>query len=98
MYSDCFFLTDRCVVISCLLISLVMLIDTYRSMTVRFTLPTTRGFLLSLLSLSSRLFTVKENLWDQGNLYPILILKMHSAQLGLAVISLISLLLKRDFN
>ena len=45
--------TDRCIVIGCLLIDLVMIIDTYRSMIVRFTLPATRGFLLSLLSHSS---------------------------------------------
>ena len=54
----------RCVVIGCLLIDLVMLIDTYRSMIVRFASPATRG-LLSPLSLSS-LFAAKENLWDQG--------------------------------
>ena len=43
-------LTDRCVVIGCLLINLMMLIDTYRSMIVRFAAPATRGFLLPLLS------------------------------------------------
>ena len=42
---------------------LVMLIDTYHSMIVRFASPATRGFLSSLLS---PLFTAKENLWDQG--------------------------------
>ena len=42
----------RCVVIGCLLIDLVMLIDTYRSMIVRFALPATRGFRSPLLSLS----------------------------------------------
>ena len=45
--------TDRCIVIGCLLIDLVMMIDTNRSMIVRFVLPATRGFLLSLLSHSS---------------------------------------------
>ena len=45
----------RCVVIGCLLIDLVMLIDSYRSMIVRFTSPATRGFLLPLLSLVSSL-------------------------------------------
>ena len=34
----------RCVIIGCLLIDLVMLIDTYHSIIVRFALPTTRGF------------------------------------------------------
>ena len=63
-YSDWLLLTG--VVIGCLLINLVMLIDTYRSMIVRFTSPTTRGFLSPLLSLSS-LFAAKENLWDQGS-------------------------------
>ena len=44
-----------------------MLIDSYRSMILRFALPATRGFLSQLLSLSlSRLFAAKENLWDQG--------------------------------
>ena len=42
----------RCVVIGCLLIDLVMLIDSYRSMIVRFASPATRGFLSPLLSLS----------------------------------------------
>ena len=50
-----------------MLTDLVMLIDSYRSMIVRFASPATRGFLSPLLSLSSRLFAVKENLWDQGN-------------------------------
>ena len=44
--------TDRCVVIGCLLIDLMMLIDNYRSMIVRFASPATRGFLSPLLSLS----------------------------------------------
>ena len=57
----------RCVVIGCLLINLVMLIDSYHSMIVRFAPPATRGFFSLLLSLSlSGLFAVKENLWDQG--------------------------------
>ena len=42
----------RCVIIGCLLIDLVMLIDSYRSMIVRFASPATRGFLSPLLSLS----------------------------------------------
>ena len=48
MYSDWLLLTDRCIVIGCLLIESL---DTYSSMTVRFTSPATRGFLLPLLSL-----------------------------------------------
>ena len=51
-YSDWLSLTDRRVVIGCLLIDLVMLIDTYRTMIVRFAVRATRGFLLPLLSLS----------------------------------------------
>ena len=52
-YSDWLLLTDRCVVvIGCLLIDLVMLIDSYRSMIVRFASPAARGFLSPLLSLS----------------------------------------------
>ena len=43
----------RYVVIGCLLIDVMMLIDTYRSMIVRFASPATRGFLSPLLSLSS---------------------------------------------
>ena len=42
----------RCVFIGCSLIDLVVLIDNYRSTIVRFALPTTRGFLSPLLSLS----------------------------------------------
>ena len=42
----------RCAIIGCLLINLEMLIDTYRSMIVRFASPATRGFLSPLLSLS----------------------------------------------
>ena len=38
--------------IGCLLIDLVVLIDTYRSMIVRCASPATRGFLSPLLSLS----------------------------------------------
>ena len=49
IYSDWLVLTDRCVVIGCLLIDSR---DTYRSMIVRFASPTTRGFLLLFLSLS----------------------------------------------
>ena len=64
-YSDWLSLTDKCVVIGCLLINLIMLLDTYRSMIVRFASPATRGLLLPLLSLSC-LFTSKENLWGQG--------------------------------
>ena len=60
--------TDRCVVIGCLLIDLVILIDTYRSMIVRFASPATRGFLSPLLPSMSRLFVAKRNLWDQGRL------------------------------
>ena len=41
-----------CVVIGCLLIDLVVLIDSYRSMIMRFASPATRGFLSPLLSLS----------------------------------------------
>ena len=48
-YSDWLLLTDRCIVIGCLLIDSC---DTYRSMIVRFALPTNRRFLLLLLSLS----------------------------------------------
>ena len=46
--------TDRCVVIGCLLINVMMLIiiDTYHSMIMRFALSATRGFLSPLLSLS----------------------------------------------
>ena len=66
-YSHWVLLTDRCVVIGCLLIDLMMLIDTYHSMIVRFTSSTTRHFLLPLLSLPS-LFAGKVNLWDQGKL------------------------------
>ena len=43
----------RCVIIGCLLIDLVMLIESCRSMIVRFPLPTTRGFLSPLLFLLS---------------------------------------------
>ena len=57
----------RCVVIGCLLIDLVMLIDSHHSIIIRFALPATRGFLSPLLSLSSCLFAAKENLWDQGS-------------------------------
>ena len=63
-YSDWLLLTDRCVVIGCLLIDLIMLIGTYRSMIVRFALPATRGFLSPLLCLWSCLFAGKENLWE----------------------------------
>ena len=57
----------RCVVIGCLLIDLVMLTDSYRSMIVRFASWVTRGFLSPLLCLSlDILFVAKENLWDQG--------------------------------
>ena len=51
-----------------LLVNLVMLIDSYCSMIVRFTSFATIGFLSSVLSLSClvRLFVVKENLWYQG--------------------------------
>ena len=50
-YSDWLMLTDRCVVIGCLLINSC---DTYRSMIVRFASPTTRGFSRCFeLSLSS---------------------------------------------
>ena len=41
MFADWLLLTDRCVVIGCLLIDSL---DTYRSMIVRFTLLATRGF------------------------------------------------------
>ena len=62
-YSDWLLLTDTCAVIGCLLIDLMMLIDTYL-MIVRLhrTLPEvfSRCFFLSLLSL------MKENLWDLG--------------------------------
>ena len=48
-----------------LVIDLVMLIDSYRSMIVRFTSWVTRGFLSPLLCLSlDILFVAKENLWD----------------------------------
>ena len=62
-------ITDRCVVIGCLLIDLVILIDSYRSMIVTFASPVTRGF-LSLLDFPSlsRLFAAKGNLWDQGTM------------------------------
>ena len=50
MYSDWLMLTDRCVVIGCLLI---VSRDTYRSMIVRFASPATRGFLSLLLFLTS---------------------------------------------
>ena len=40
-YSDWLSLTDRCVVIGCLLINLIMLIDTNRSMIARFASPAT---------------------------------------------------------
>ena len=47
---------------------LVMLIDSYRSMIVRFAVRVTRGFLSPLLCLSlDILFMAKENLWDQGS-------------------------------
>ena len=49
MYSDWLVLTDRCVVIVCLLIDSR---DTYHSMIVRFASPATRGFLSPLLSVS----------------------------------------------
>ena len=62
-YPDWLLLTDRCVVIGCLLINSC---DTYRSMIVRFASLATRGFLSPLLSLLSHLFAMKENLWDQG--------------------------------
>ena len=53
----------RCVVIGCL-------IDSYRSMIVRFASRVTRGFLSPLLCLSlDILFAVKENVWDQGMLF-----------------------------
>ena len=56
----------RCVVIGGLLIDLVMLIDAYRSMIVRFTSPATRGFLSPLLSLSNCLSLRGERKpWDQ---------------------------------
>ena len=51
VYSYWLLLTERCVVIGCLLIDLMMLIDTYRSIIVRFASPGTRGFLSLLLSL-----------------------------------------------
>ena len=47
--SDWLMLTDRCVVIGCLLIDSC---DTYHSMVVRFASPATRGFLSPLLSFS----------------------------------------------
>ena len=54
MYSDWLLLTDRFVVIGCLLgVNIVHHMIDYRSMIERFTLPATRGFLLPLLSLSS---------------------------------------------
>ena len=44
-----------------------MLIDSYRSMIVRFASRVTRGFLSPLLCLSlDILFVAKENVWDQG--------------------------------
>ena len=49
-----------CVVIGCLLVDLVMLIDTYRSMIVRF--APRAGF----LSFLSRLFAAQKTLWHQG--------------------------------
>ena len=58
-----------CNVIGYLLIDLVVLIDSYRSMIVRFASRVTRGFLSPLLCLSlDILFAAKENLWDQGTL------------------------------
>ena len=57
-----------CVIIGCLLIDLVMLIDTHHSMIVRFKSPATRGF-LSSLSLSS-LFTSKETSGPRAFLSP----------------------------
>ena len=67
VYSDWLSLTHRCVVIgvnqSC------DLIDTYRSMIMRFTSPATRGFLSPLLPLSC-LFATKENLWDLASTHP----------------------------
>ena len=57
-----------CVVIGRLLIDLVMLIDTYRSMIVRFISPLPEVFSHRFfLSLLSHLFTAKENLWDRGS-------------------------------
>ena len=54
-------------VIGCLLIDLVMLIDSYRNMIVRFASQVTSDFLSPLLCLSlDILFPAKENLWDQG--------------------------------
>ena len=59
----------RCVIIGCLLIDLMMLIDSYCSMIVRFTSWVTRGFLSPLFCLLlDILFVAKENLWDQGTL------------------------------
>ena len=54
-----------------IVIDLMMLIDSYRSMIVSFALPATRGFLsfslsFTSFSLLSRLSAAKENLWDQG--------------------------------
>ena len=43
-----------------------MLIDTYRSMIVRFASRVTRGFLSPLCLSLDILFMAKENLWDQG--------------------------------
>ena len=51
------------------LIDLMLLIDSYRSMIVRFASRVTRGILSQLLCLSlDILFAVKENLWDQGKI------------------------------
>ena len=52
----------------CLLIDLVMLIDIYRSLIVRFGSPTTRSFLSPFLSFSclSSLRGERKNLWDRN--------------------------------
>ena len=50
----------RCVVIGCLLINLVVLIDSYRSMIVRFASWVTRGFLSLLLSLSCLISSLRK--------------------------------------
>ena len=63
-YSDWLLLTDRWVVIGCLLIDSR---DTYRNMIVRFVIAHNQRFSLAAsFSLLSRLFTAKENFWDQG--------------------------------
>ena len=70
----------RCVVIGCLLIDLVMLIDSYRSMIMRFASPATRGFLSPLLSLyclvssrrkktsGTRVVSIKRLVWNMNKL------------------------------